>query len=52
MKSQKLISAFLLMLPGAAFARDVSASVTEPSVLGLVVAGVAVGALVYRNKRK
>ena len=52
MKSQKLFTALLLILPGVAFAADPLAVIPEPSILGLIVAGAAVGALVYRNRRK
>jgi hypothetical protein len=51
MKSQNLIITLLLMLPGAAFAADF-VTVPEPNVLMLIVAGVAVVALVSRNRRK
>lgn len=52
MKRQNLITALLLMLPGAVFAEDVPAVIPEPSVLALIAAGAAVGALVFRNRRK
>lgn len=53
MKSKKLITLLVLMLPGAALAADPPiAVVPEPSILGLIVAGAAAGVLVYRNRRK
>jgi len=51
MKSQELIIVLLLMLPGAAFAAD-AVAVPEPNILMLLVAGAAIGALVFRNRRK
>jgi len=52
MKSQKLITALFLMLPGVAFSVDAVVAIPEPSIVALIAAGVAVGALVYRNRRK
>ena len=48
-----LVACVTLVAGHAAFAEDaVAAPVPEPGILALITVGAAVGALVYRNRRK